>query len=299
MVRAEEPTLIREDLGVKPRKGQSDLPLQPDSSLRRRVLGEAIPLSQSKPGGRYRADRRPVTPLTTLNEYVTGQAGRRAAAAAASTGIIFTMTAAGSVASPTSELAGADTSLGVQPHEISDTVPSSPSVTVDKEASWSFASADTGTSATPPPPPPPVVTAPAQRQQTPSRSGQRQQAQPQQQEAAPASGTGAAIVAEARKYVGTPYVHRGTSPGGFDCSGFTSYVFSKFGVSLPTSSSAQRGAGRVVSAAEARPGDLVWWPGHVGIYTGNGNHIAARNPSTPLHESKLYRAGPTYIRVIE
>lgn len=298
--------MIREDLGVKPRRGQSDLPLQPDSSLRRRVLGEAIPLSQSKLGGRYRADRRPVTPLTTLNEYVTGQAGRRAAAAAASTGIIFTMTAAGSVASPTSELASADTSLGVQPHEISDTVPSSPTVTVDKEASWSFVSADSGTSATPPPPPPaPVVTqAPAQRQQTPSRSGQRQQAQQQEQKQeeaapAPASGTGAAIVAEARKYVGTPYVHGGTSPGGFDCSGFTSYVFGKFGVSLPTSSGAQRGVGRVVSAGEARPGDLVWWPGHVGIYTGNGNHIAARNPSTPLQESKLYRAGPTYIRVID
>lgn len=115
---------------------------------------------------------------------------------------------------------------------------------------------------------------------------------------APATATGAAVIAEARKHVGTPYVHGGRSPGAFDCSGFTSYVFAKFGVSLSPSSAAQRHQGRVVSAAEARPGDLVWWPGHVGIYTGNGNHIAARNPSTPLYESKIFRGGPTYIRVL-
>ena len=41
----------------------------------------------------------------------------------------------------------------------------------------------------------------------------------------------------------------------------------------------------------------MWWPGHVGIYTGNGNHIAARNPGSPTHESPIYRANPTYIRV--
>ena len=52
-----------------------------------------------------------------------------------------------------------------------------------------------------------------------------------------------------------------------------------------------------VSAAEARPGDLVWWPGHVGIYTGNGNNIAARQPGTPLTEGPIYHSSPTFIRV--
>ncbi|HLS02437.1 MAG TPA: C40 family peptidase [Beutenbergiaceae bacterium] len=260
-------------------------------------------MSQSKAAGRYRADRRPVTPLTTLNQFVTGSAGRRAAAAAASTGIIFTMTAAGSVASPTSELTAATPGAGMKPLDANDSIATSPTVTVDKDVSWSFVSADQGTSAeAPPPEPAPTVTQTPEREQTPSRSGERQPVQEESQEeasSAPATATGSAIVAEARKYVGTPYVHGGASPGGFDCSGFTSYVFGKFGVSLPRSSGAQRGAGRVVSAAEARPGDLVWWPGHVGIYTGNGNHIAARNPSSPLHESKLHRAGATYIRVID
>ncbi|UNX56308.1 NlpC/P60 family protein [Georgenia sp. TF02-10] len=116
--------------------------------------------------------------------------------------------------------------------------------------------------------------------------------------AAPAaSASASAIVNIARQYIGTPYVTGGASPGGFDCSGFTQYVFAQAGISLPRTSSAQRGAGVVVSAAEARPGDLVWGPGHVGIYTGNGQHIAARNPSTPLYESPIYMSNPTFIRV--
>lgn len=269
-------------------------------------------MSQRTTGGRYRADRRPVTPLTTLGEYVTGPIGRRAAAAAASTGIIFTMTAAGSIASPTAGTATLAKDPSDRSVDTSDNLTSGPTVSVEEDAKWSFVSAASGSSATPPPPPPaPVATAtPQTRQVAASRTGTRaaapaaastQSAPAPKQEvsSAPASGTGAAIVAEARKYVGTPYKHGGASPGAFDCSGFTSYVFSKFGVSLPRSSGAQRGAGRIVSASEARPGDLVWWPGHVGIYTGNGNHIAARNPSTPLYESKLFRGGATYIRVID
>lgn len=261
-------------------------------------------MSQRTSGGRYRADCRPVTPLTTLGQYVKGPVGRRAAAAAASTGIVFTMTAAGSLAAPApaQPIAKVPTARTVSS---GDSVASGPTVTVDEEANWAFLSAATGSSATPAPAPV-VRRAPVARTTAVSRTGTRQAAPAAQQSAAPAqvssapaTATGAAIVAEARKYIGTPYRAGGGSPGGFDCSGFTAYVFSKFGVSLPRSSGAQRGAGRIISAAEARPGDLVWWPGHVGIYTGNGNHIAARNYSTPLYESRLFRSGATYIRVID
>ncbi|MHB1288413.1 C40 family peptidase [Georgenia sp.] len=106
-----------------------------------------------------------------------------------------------------------------------------------------------------------------------------------------------AIVDYARQFVGTPYVYGGSTPAAFDCSGFTSYVFAAFGISLPRSSSAQAGAGVVVSADQARPGDLVWWPGHIGIYTGGGNHIAARNPGTALFEGPIPHSSPTFIRV--
>lgn len=97
------------------------------------------------------------------------------------------------------------------------------------------------------------------------------------------------IVTYARQFVGTPYVYGGTTPAGFDCSGFVQYVFAQFGYSLPRTSGAQAAVGHRISAAEARPGDLVvWGTHHIGIYTGNGNHIAAHKPGVPLSESALY-----------
>lgn len=104
------------------------------------------------------------------------------------------------------------------------------------------------------------------------------------------------VVGIARSLAGSPYVYGAAGPYAFDCSGFTMYVYAKVGISLPRSSSAQRYAGVQVPASQARPGDLVWWPGHVGIYTGNGQHIAARNPSSGTYEGPVY-GNPIYIRV--
>ncbi|MDD7504875.1 MAG: NlpC/P60 family protein [Actinomycetaceae bacterium] len=117
------------------------------------------------------------------------------------------------------------------------------------------------------------------------------------QAAVPSDGTlGSKIVAIARQYQGVPYVWGGSTPAGFDCSGFTSYVYAQVGISLPRTDAGQRGAGTVVPASQAQPGDLMWWPGHVAIYTGNGMHIAAHRPGKPLSEIPNYGA-PTYIRL--
>lgn len=134
--------------------------------------------------------------------------------------------------------------------------------------------------------------APAQEAAAPAPAA-AQQAAPAP---APAPAAKSSVVGIARQYAGSAYRYGGTTPAGFDCSGFTSYVFAQVGVSLPRSSAAQRGAGVVVPASQAQPGDLLWWPGHVGIYTGNGQHIAARNPRAGVAEGPIY-GNPLYIRV--
>ena len=77
------------------------------------------------------------------------------------------------------------------------------------------------------------------------------------------------------RYLGTPYVYGGASPGGFDCSGFVMYVFAQVGVSLPHNAAAQYGSGMPVSRDQLQPGDLVFFNGlgHVGIYIGGGSFI--------------------------
>ena len=94
------------------------------------------------------------------------------------------------------------------------------------------------------------------------------------------------IAATAKQYLGTGYVYGGASPRGFDCSGFTMYVYSQHGYSLPHSATSQWQSGlgtRVYSISELQPGDLVVFNdpsrnagkacSHAGIYTGDGQFI--------------------------
>ena len=83
------------------------------------------------------------------------------------------------------------------------------------------------------------------------------------------------------QYIGVPYWVGGIAPRGFDCSGFTRYVFANVGINLPRMADGQYGIGRPVSSDRLQPGDLVFFetyepgPSHVGIYTGNGQFISA------------------------
>lgn len=248
---------------------------------------------------RHRAAARPITPLTTIGSALTGPAGRRAVVAAASSGIVLTLTASASVAGGIAPVArGVVPLANLTTVTDTDNVATSPTVTVAEDAAWSFSTASVSSEA-PPPPPPPVVQRPTYTSTTTSRTSDRTATEEVTDAAVPATASGSAIVDIARRYVGTPYVSGGASPGGFDCSGFTQYVFAQLGITLPRTSGDQRYAGYVVSAAEARPGDLVWAPGHIGIYTGNGQHIAARSPGTALYESQIYMSNPVFIRVID
>lgn len=97
------------------------------------------------------------------------------------------------------------------------------------------------------------------------------------------SGKGNTVVATAQQYIGCKYVYGGTSPSGFDCSGFTSYVYKAHGVSLSRTAAGQYSNGVAVSRSDLQPGDLVMFGKsgitHVAIYAGGGKIVHAANSS--------------------
>nr|WP_209044153.1 C40 family peptidase [Brevibacterium marinum] len=107
------------------------------------------------------------------------------------------------------------------------------------------------------------------------------------------------VISWAEKGTGTPYVFGGTSQSGWDCSGYTKWVYGKVGVDLPRNSGAQKGAGKVVSQSEAKPGDIIWHPGHVGIYAGDGQMYDAGSPGSGTSKrSYSWMGDVTFIRVL-
>lgn len=98
------------------------------------------------------------------------------------------------------------------------------------------------------------------------------------------SNLGQQIADYAVKFVGNPYVYGGTSlTNGADCSGFVQSVYKHFGIYLPRTSGEQGKAGKAVEGlGNAKPGDLIWYSGHIGIYIGNGKVVHASNPKNGI-----------------
>ena len=113
----------------------------------------------------------------------------------------------------------------------------------------------------------------------------------------PQSVSGNAVLEIAARYVGTPYVSGGSSPDGFDCSGFVSYVYAQLGISLPHSSSGIKAAGTVISRADAQPGDLIWSPGHISIYAGGNDQIDSPRPGKTVQFRAIWQSSPVFIRI--
>ena len=98
------------------------------------------------------------------------------------------------------------------------------------------------------------------------------------------------LIETANRYQGVPYVYGGTTPDGFDCSGFTSYVYREaLGQEIGRTTWAQMATGQQISATDAQVGDvLVFFGGnHVGIYLGNGQFIHAPQPGDVVSVSSL------------
>ena len=227
-----------------------------------------------KPAPRHRKARRPMAPVFDLADTLTSfKTPLRGTAAASAAGLALTAVVGGAAtAAPAAHEAAVDTSTNtatVLPttvsvpdiawsasDEVSASAEAPAAVATTNAASRDYTRADLGTSAT---------------------------------SSAAVNPSGSDIVSIAMSLTGIPYVYGGSTPAGFDCSGFTQYVYAQAGISIPRTSGAQGAAGTFVSASEARPGDLVWHAyGHVGIYAGNGMVIEATTPGSVTKIQSLW-----------
>ncbi|WP_427886284.1 NlpC/P60 family protein [Kribbella sp. GL6] len=111
------------------------------------------------------------------------------------------------------------------------------------------------------------------------------------------------VLQEAAKLKGTPYRYGGTSTSGFDCSGYTGYVYKYAGHKLPRTSRQQYAATKHISRSAAKPGDLVFFHNggggvyHVGIYAGGNMLWQASKPGRPVAKSKIWSSSVSFGRV--
>jgi len=239
---------------------------------------------------RHRAACRPLTPLDDLAAAAaTGMAtvGRRSAAVAVTSGLAITTMAIPASAVPAEGPANAlpPVDVAALTEQARAALATSPVVQVPTEAAaWTFDAPDITVTANPKPEP--VV----QRSTAASRAAARPV-----NNAIPQSVAGNAVLEIAARYVGVPYVAGGSSPDGFDCSGFVSYVYAQLGISLPRSSGAYYDVGTRVT--EPQPGDIIVSPGHVGIYAGDGLQIDAPRPGKTVQFRGIWQTNPIFVRV--
>lgn len=113
--------------------------------------------------------------------------------------------------------------------------------------------------------------------------------------------SGSLVMQVSAEQVGVPYVYGGSTPGGFDCSGYVRFVYAQFGVQLPHSVYQQARLAKKISREEARPGDIVVFNdySHNGIYAGNGNFYHAPQPGDRVKLAPIFTERYHFVRFVE
>jgi cell wall-associated NlpC family hydrolase len=229
---------------------------------------------------RHRAQTARTNPLAPVSKAVSanaGTVGRQAAVIAAASGLILSMGLPANAA---------DTTAGVSASTESGSAQAALAVTAAPTAMVSFERPEVKTT------PAPKVTVRAQSTASETAADAASAASKLADKVSAAATSGLAAIAYTG--IGSPYVWGGTTPSGWDCSGFTQWVYAQAGISIP-----RVNAWTVMTpTATPSPGDLVVQNGgaHVGIYVGNGMMISALNPSqgTLLHSVASTGGGSFY-----
>lgn len=261
-----------------------------------------------KTRGRRRADAPVKTPLTELTDVLaanSGAVGRRAAVVAAAGGLMaaVALPTANSAAEADGKVVAQDSEVDQAPEFVNQASVTAPKAEDSNDAlKTSTADVETGSAKAAPSPEPTQTSTPTQTRDSGAASRDSDRSSKGSDDVKMPDGSKAQqVIGLAKQYTGIPYKWGGTTTAGFDCSGFTAFIYGKVGVNLPRTSGAQKGAGTVVSKSEAKPGDLIWAPGHVGIYAGNGMMYDAPSSgkTTGYHSADwMMKKGAVFIRVL-
>lgn len=243
---------------------------------------------------RHRLDNRTITPLSDLTQ--TAQFGRislRSAAGATATGLALTAIAGTASAVPTTVDPQSGVDAGVDQFAAALELDSTGTI-VSIDQTW-----DPGDSVAAEVEEP-VTVQDSVEEEVASRSETRTEitgiVEAEEVSVPVASVDTSSIAAAALSVTGVPYVYGGSSLSGMDCSGLVAYVYAQFGFSLPHQSESIYASGTAIPSSEAVPGDVIWYPGHVAIYVGDGQMVEATVPGS-LSTVASVRAGGTFVRI--